>query len=108
MVFVIPARTIRCVCIPAFPHSATGSTTTENITVYPIHSQFIYDRNSPWAGAQVGWLYNLFGWNSIHRGKADHGLVIVCNLFANSSLPMAAAPEGATNGHNEMCPLASA
>jgi len=35
--------------------------------------------------------------------KVDRlGLVIVPNLFANSSLPMAAAPEGSHQGHNEI------
>ncbi|NEO91992.1 MAG: hypothetical protein F6K56_17790 [Moorea sp. SIO3G5] len=39
----------------------------------------------------------------IHRGKADWmGLRSASDLFANGSLPMAAAPEGATNGHNEI------
>jgi hypothetical protein len=71
---------------------------------YPIHSHFIYDRGIPlWAGAQVGWLYSRLGGIPIHRGKVDRlGLRSVRNLFANSSLPMAAAPEGATNGHNEI------
>ena len=71
---------------------------------YPIHSHFIYDRGIPlWAGAQVGWLYSRLGGISIHRGKADRiGLRSARNLFANSNLPMTAAPEGATNGHNEI------
>lgn len=71
---------------------------------YPVHSHFIYDRGIPlWAGAQVGWLYSRLGGIPIHRGKVDRlGLRSVRNLFANSSLPMTAAPEGATNGHNEI------
>ncbi len=71
---------------------------------YPIHSHFIYDRGIPlWAGAQVGWLYSRLGGIPIHRGKVDRlGLRSVRNLFAHSSLPMTAAPEGATNGHNEI------
>lgn len=70
----------------------------------PIHSHFIYDRGIPlWAGAHVGWLYSRLGGISIHRGKLDRvGLRSARNLFANGSLPMAAAPEGATNGHNEI------
>ncbi len=71
---------------------------------HPIHSHFIYDRGIPlWAGAQVGWLYSHLGGISIHRGKVDRlGLRSARNLFANSNLPMTAAPEGATNGHNEI------
>ena len=70
----------------------------------PIHAHFIYDRGIPlWAGAWVGWLYSHVGGTPIHRGKLDRtGLRSVRNLFANASLPMAAAPEGATNGHNEI------
>ena len=70
----------------------------------PIHAHFIYDRGIPlWAGAWVGWLYSQVGGTPIHRGKLDRtGLRSVRNLFANASLPMAAAPEGATNGHNEI------
>lgn len=70
----------------------------------PLHSYFIYDRGIPlWAGRWVGWLYSRLGGIPIHRGKVDRlGLRSVRNLFANGSLPMAAAPEGATNGHNEI------
>lgn len=69
---------------------------------YPIHSHFIYDRGIPlWAGAYVGWLYSRLGGTPIHRGKLDRlGLRSARDLFANGKLPMAAAPEGATNGHN--------
>jgi hypothetical protein len=70
----------------------------------PIHAHFIYDRGIPlWAGAKVGWLYSHLGCTPIQRGKADwRGLRSARDLFANSYLPMAAAPEGATNGHNEI------
>ncbi len=70
----------------------------------PIHAHFIYDRGIPlWAGSQVGWLYSRLGCTPIHRGKADWtGLRSARDLFANAQLPMAAAPEGATNGHNEI------
>jgi len=69
---------------------------------HPIHSHFIYDRGIPlWAGAQVGWLYSRLGGTPVHRGKLDRlGLRSARDLFANGKLPMAAAPEGATNGHN--------
>ena len=71
---------------------------------YPIYAHFIYDRGIPlWAGAWVGWLYSRLGGTSIHRGKLDRiGLRSARDLFANGRLPMAAAPEGATNGHNEI------
>lgn len=70
----------------------------------PIHAHFIYDRGIPlWAGSGVGWLYSNLGGTPIQRGKTDlMGLRSVRRLFANSDLPMAAAPEGATNGHNEV------
>ena len=70
----------------------------------PIHSHFIYDRGIPlWAGKRQGWLYSRLGGTPIHRGKVDRiGLRSARNLFANGSLPMTVAPEGATNGHNEI------
>jgi 1-acyl-sn-glycerol-3-phosphate acyltransferase len=70
----------------------------------PIHSHFIYDRGIPlWAGSIVSWLYPRLGGTPIHRGKLDRaGLRSARDLFANGSLPIAAAPEGATNGHNEI------
>lgn len=70
----------------------------------PIHAHFIYDRGIPlWAGSAVGWLYSQLGGTSIQRGKLDvPGLRSARDLFANGEFPMAAAPEGATNGHNEI------
>lgn len=70
----------------------------------PIHSHFLYDRGIPlWAGASVGWLYSQLGGTPIIRGKIDRvGLRTARDLFANSRFPIAAAPEGATNGHNEI------
>ena len=71
---------------------------------FPVHSHFIYDRGIPlWAGAGVGWLYSQLGGTPIVRGKIDRaGLRSARDLFANSPFPIAAAPEGATNGHNEI------
>jgi hypothetical protein len=71
---------------------------------FPVHSHFIYDRGIPlWAGSGVGWLYSRLGGTPIVRGKIDRaGLRSARNLFANSQFPIAAAPEGATNGHNEI------
>ncbi|HEY9801646.1 MAG TPA: 1-acyl-sn-glycerol-3-phosphate acyltransferase [Leptolyngbyaceae cyanobacterium] len=74
----------------------------------PIHAHFIYDRGIPlWAGGYVGWLASQLGGTPIQRGKADWtGLRSARDLFANGKFPMAAAPEGATNGLSEkMSPL---
>ncbi len=71
---------------------------------YPIHAHFMYDRGIPlWAGSAVGWIYSRLGGTSIQRGKLDlPGLRSARDLLANSQFPLAAAPEGATNGHNEL------
>ncbi|MGQ4649305.1 1-acyl-sn-glycerol-3-phosphate acyltransferase [Lyngbya aestuarii] len=77
----------------------------QNISLQrPVHAHFIYDRGIPlWAGSLVGWFYSRLGGTPIQRGKADWvGLRSARDLFANASLPMAAAPEGATNGHSEI------
>ncbi|MBD2197703.1 MULTISPECIES: 1-acyl-sn-glycerol-3-phosphate acyltransferase [Calothrix] len=74
----------------------------------PIHAHFIYDRGIPlWAGKHIGWLASYLGGTPIQRGKADwNGLRSARDLFANGTFPMAAAPEGATNGLSEiMSPL---
>lgn len=70
----------------------------------PIHSHFIYDRGIPlWAGRHMAWIYSKLGGTPIQRGKADwQGLKSARDLFANGQFPIAAAPEGATNGHNEI------
>ncbi|MBE9211720.1 1-acyl-sn-glycerol-3-phosphate acyltransferase [Plectonema cf. radiosum LEGE 06105] len=71
---------------------------------YPVHTHFIYDRGIPlWAGSYVGWFFSRMGGTPIYRGKADWtGLKSARNLFANGHFPMAAAPEGATNGLSEI------
>ncbi|ELR97220.1 hypothetical protein [Gloeocapsa sp. PCC 73106] len=68
------------------------------------HFHSIYDRGIPlWAGAWVGWLYANLGGTSIQRGKMDWaGLRSARQLFLDGQFPLAAAPEGATNGHNEL------
>ncbi|WP_017655922.1 glycerol acyltransferase [Fortiea contorta] len=70
----------------------------------PIHAHFIYDRGIPlWAGEHVGWIVSHLGGTPIQRGKADwNGLRSARDLFANGKFPMAAAPEGATNGLSEI------
>ncbi len=69
----------------------------------PTHAHFIYDRGIPlWAGSLTGWLYSKLGGTPIRRGKLDRvGLRSARDLFANGAFPLLAAPEGATNGHNE-------
>jgi len=70
----------------------------------PTHAHFIYDRGIPlWAGGYVGWLYSKLGGIPVRRGKADTtSLRMIRQKFASGEFPMAAAPEGATNGHNEI------
>ncbi len=70
----------------------------------PSHAHFIYDRGIPlWAGSHSGWLASRLAGTPIQRGKADWmGLRSARNLFANGNFPMAAAPEGATNGLSEI------
>ena len=70
----------------------------------PVHTHFIYDRGIPlWAGDKVGWGISRLGCTPIRRGALDRvGLRSARNLFVNGRFPMAAAPEGATNGHNEV------
>ncbi|MGM3305061.1 1-acyl-sn-glycerol-3-phosphate acyltransferase [Anabaena sp. WFMT] len=71
---------------------------------HPIHAHFIYDRGIPlWAGQHIGWLASNLGGTSIQRGKADWtGLRSARDLYMNGQFPMAAAPEGATNGLSEI------
>jgi hypothetical protein len=71
---------------------------------YPLHTHFIYDRGIPlWAGSQIGWIVSHLGGTPIQRGKADWtGLRSARDLFVNGRFPMAAAPEGATNGLSEV------
>ncbi|HNN78466.1 MAG TPA: hypothetical protein PKL30_06250, partial [Leptospiraceae bacterium] len=68
------------------------------------HFHFIWDRGIPmWAGDRIGKLYSKLGGTPIHRGKVDwKGLNSARNLFVNGRFPLAIAPEGATNGLNEI------
>jgi hypothetical protein len=70
----------------------------------PLHFHFIYDRGIPlWAGPTVAWSFPRLGGTPIQRGKLDLvGLKSARHLFANGQFPLAAAPEGGTNGHNEI------
>lgn len=70
----------------------------------PTHSHFIYDRGIPlWAGRYLGWVFSRLGGVPIQRGKLDFlALKTARQLFASGQFPLAAAPEGGTNGHNEI------
>ncbi|MDT9233680.1 MAG: 1-acyl-sn-glycerol-3-phosphate acyltransferase [Limnospira sp. PMC 737.11] len=70
----------------------------------PVHFHFIYDRGIPlWAGNFVTWLFPQLGGSSILRGTIDRpGLKSARHLFVNGRFPIAAAPEGATNSHNQL------
>lgn len=70
----------------------------------PVHSYFVYDRGIPlWAGRLVGWFLSQLGGTPIRRGKVDlPALRSIRHLFTDGQFPIAAAPEGATNGHSEI------
>lgn len=71
---------------------------------HPVHAYFIYDRGIPlWAGKAIGWFLSQLGGTPIRRGKVDlPGLRSIRQLFVDGRFPIAAAPEGATNGHTEI------
>ncbi|MEL6816852.1 MAG: 1-acyl-sn-glycerol-3-phosphate acyltransferase, partial [Cyanobacteria bacterium J06598_3] len=68
------------------------------------HSHFIYDRGIPlWAGSYLGWVFSRLGGVPIQRGKLDLlALKTARKLFSEGRFPLAAAPEGGNNGHNEI------
>lgn len=70
----------------------------------PVFAHFIYDRGIPmWAGEIVSWLCPRLGGIPIHRGRADRwALKTARDLLVNGQMPLALAPEGATNGHSEL------
>ncbi len=70
----------------------------------PVFAHFLYDRGIPlWAGEFVSWLYPRLGGIPIHRGKADRvALKSARDVLVNGQMPLALAPEGATNGHSEI------
>jgi 1-acyl-sn-glycerol-3-phosphate acyltransferase len=70
----------------------------------PVFAHFVYDRGIPlWAGKIASWLYPRLGGIPIHRGRVDRlGLKTARNLLVNGEMPLAIAPEGATNGHSEL------
>jgi 1-acyl-sn-glycerol-3-phosphate acyltransferase len=70
----------------------------------PVHFHFMYDRGIPlWAGKWLEHLLPNLGGTPIIRGKLDRqGLRSARELFAKGQFPLAAAPEGGTNGHTEI------
>lgn len=68
------------------------------------HSHFLYDRGVPlWAGRWVGWILSRLGGSSILRSKLDlKGLRAARQLMVDGDFPLAAAPEGATNGFSDV------
>ncbi len=86
-------------------HTVPQVAKQQNISLRsPTHVHFIYDRGIPlWAGNGVGWLTSRLGGTPIRRGGIDRvGLRSIRDLFCNGQFPMAASPEGGTNGHNEI------
>ncbi|MCP9851205.1 1-acyl-sn-glycerol-3-phosphate acyltransferase [Cyanobium sp. Morenito 9A2] len=69
-----------------------------------MHSHFLYDRGIPlWAGPSAAWLLARLGGSSIQRGKLDlKGLRAARQLMVEGAYPLAAAPEGATNGLSDV------
>lgn len=76
----------------------------EGISIGTAHSYFLYDRGIPlWAGSYLGGLFSRLGGIPIQRGKLDLlALRTARQLFLNGKMPLAAAPEGGNNGHNEI------
>jgi hypothetical protein len=68
------------------------------------HFHFLYDRGIPlWAGEWVGQAYAKLGGVPIRRGRLDLvGLRTAREILVSGQFPLAAAPEGATNGHNQV------
>ncbi|WP_121971151.1 1-acyl-sn-glycerol-3-phosphate acyltransferase [Leptolyngbya sp. BC1307] len=68
------------------------------------HTHFIYDRGIPlWAGSYLSWVFSHLGGVPIQRGKLDIlALKTARSLFVDGQFPLAAAPEGGNNGHNEI------
>ncbi|MEL6350836.1 MAG: 1-acyl-sn-glycerol-3-phosphate acyltransferase [Cyanobacteria bacterium J06627_28] len=74
------------------------------LSLGPTHSHFLYDRGIPlWGGRYLGWLFSKLGGVPIQRGKLDiMALKTARQLLLDGRFPLAAAPEGGTNGHNEI------
>ena len=76
----------------------------QGVKIGTAHAHFLYDRGIPlWAGSYLGWVFSRLGGIPIQRGKLDLlALKTARKLLLDGQLPMAAAPEGGNNGHNEI------
>ena len=76
----------------------------QGLKIGTAHSHFLYDRGIPlWAGSYLGWVFSRLGGIPIQRGKLDLlALKTARKLFVDGQIPLAAAPEGGNNGHNEI------
>ena len=76
----------------------------QQLKIGTAHSHFLYDRGIPlWAGSYLGGVFSRLGGIPIQRGKLDLlALRTARKLFCKGELPLAAAPEGGNNGHNEI------
>lgn len=76
----------------------------KGLNIGTAHSHFLYDRGIPlWAGSYLGWVFSRLGGIPIQRGKLDLlALRTARQLFVDGKMPLAAAPEGGNNGHNEI------
>ena len=74
------------------------------ISLKKTHAHFLYDRGIPlWAGSYLGWVFSHLGGVPIQRGKLDLlALKTARRLMVDGRFPLAAAPEGGNNGHNEI------
>ncbi len=70
----------------------------------PVHTHFLYERGMTiWAGKGLGWLLSRIGGSPIRRGRKPDwaGLKAARKIMTTAQMPLAIAPEGATNGHSE-------
>ncbi|AFY33736.1 1-acyl-sn-glycerol-3-phosphate acyltransferase [Calothrix sp. PCC 7507] len=70
---------------------------------HPTHAHFLYDRGMTlWAGNSLGWFFSRIGGVPVRRGKRldRQAIQTARELFVNSTMPIAIAPEGGTNGHS--------
>lgn len=75
-----------------------------NLRIGTPHAHFIYDRGIPlWAGSYLSWVFSRLGGVPIQRGKLDVlALKKARSLLLDGRFPLAVAPEGGNNGHNEL------
>ncbi len=76
----------------------------KGIPLQPLtHAHFLYDRGMTlWAGNSLGWFFSRIGGVPVRRGKRldRQAIQTARELFVNSTMPIAIAPEGGTNGHS--------